>query len=65
VKTNFEKELGLEVDPVALDLLKSFLRLDPGDRMLAKEALTHPFFSMKCWTSEAEQMQHFNITIED
>lgn len=35
-----------DAPPVALDLLSKLLNLDPNKRLLAKQALCHPFFSL-------------------
>jgi serine/threonine protein kinase len=41
---NFEKEIYRGVDPIALDLLKKLLEVNPFTRINASDALSHPFF---------------------
>jgi dual-specificity kinase len=43
-----------------LDLLSHLLKWDPADRYTVREALRHPFFSIKIDDEETRQLSQFS-----
>lgn len=50
------------MDSLSLDLLEKMLTINPDDRVTAKEALQHPFFSTAPFPCELSELEFYDYT---